>query len=224
MVMTRGIVMKGQTVILLHGVAKSKHCMNKLGRHLQAQGYAVVNQTYPSFSDTLPVLAEKTIAQLLAKCPQDQPVHFVTHSMGGILVRYYLAKHKVNNLGKVVMLGPPNQGSALVDILNKLDAKQHLSTQPIMQLGTHQNGLTQQIGKADFEVGIIAGKRSVNPILSLFLSGRDDGKVCVENTKLAGMKAHITLPVTHPFMMKNHQVIKQVIHFLASGDFYRANK
>ena len=176
--------MKQQTVILLHGVAKTKHCMNKLAKHLQAQGYRVVNQSYPSFSDTLPILAEKTIAELLAKCPADQPVHFVTHSMGGILVRCYLAKHKVENLGRVVMLGPPNQGSVLVDILAKLDRKQYFSTQAIMQLGTHRNGLTQQIGDANFELGIIAGKRSVNPILSLFLAGRDDGKVAVENTKL----------------------------------------
>ena len=211
--------MKQQTVILLHGVAKTKHCMNKLAKHLQAQGYRVVNQSYPSFSDTLPILAEKTIAELLAKCPADQPVHFVTHSMGGILVRCYLAKHKVENLGRVVMLGPPNQGSVLVDILAKLDRRQYFSTQPIMQLGTHRNGLTQQIGNANFELGIIAGKRSVNPILSLFLAGRDDGKVSVENTKLMGMKAHITLPVTHPFMMKNSKVIKQVVHFLAEGYF-----
>ena len=89
-----------------------------------------------------------------------------------------------------------------------------------MQLGTHQNALTQQIGKAEFELGIIAGKRSVNPILSLFLSGLDDGKVSVENTKLAGMKAHLTLPVTHPFMMKNPKVIKQVLHFLEQGIFF----
>lgn len=215
--------MKSQTVILLHGVAKTKHCMHKLAKQLQVQGYCVINQSYPSFSDTLPDLAEKTIARLLAECPSDHLVHFVTHSMGGILVRCYLAKHKVHNLGRVVMLGPPNQGSPLVDILEKLDNKHHFSTQPIMQLGTHRNGFTQQIGNANFELGIIAGKRSVNPILSLFLAGRDDGKVSVENTKLAGMKAHLTLPVTHPFMMKNPKVIQHVLSFLANGHFVASN-
>lgn len=195
--------------------------MNKLAKTLQAQGYRVLNYSYPSFTHSLPELAENTISQLLAKCPSDQPVHFVTHSMGGILVRCYLAQHKIENLGRVVMLGPPNQGSELVDILAKLDTKQYFSKQPIMQLGTKQDGFTQQIGKADFELGIIAGKRSVNPILSLFLAGRDDGKVSVKNTKLTGMQAHLTMPVTHPFMMKNRKAIKEVLHFLDKGEFSR---
>lgn len=211
--------MKQQNVILLHGVAKTKHCMHKLGKYLQTQGYFVINQSYPSFSDSIPVIAEQTIGALLKQCPAGQPIHFVTHSMGGILVRSYLAKHNVENLGRVVMLGPPNQGSALVDILGKLVTNKQLCKQAIMQLGTQRHDLPQQIGSANFELGIIAGKRTLNPILSLFLAGRNDGKVSVENTKLSGMKAHLTLPVTHPFMMRNNRVIKQVQHFLEHGRF-----
>lgn len=215
--------MKQETVILLHGVAKTKHCMNKLAEHLQKEGYTVFNQSYPTFTETLPVLAEKTISGLLTQCPDNQPIHFVTHSMGGILVRCYLAEHNIKNLGKVVMLGPPNKGSVLVDMLvetlSKFDKKQQLSTLPIMQLGTHQDGLIQQIGGASFELGVIAGESTVNPILSLFFRGSNDGKVSVESTKLAGMKDHLTLAVTHPFMMKNTKVINQVSYFLANGRF-----
>ncbi len=206
-------------VVLLHGLAKSKHSMTKLEHALKNEGYSTVNYDYPSRSDAIPSLAETHINNALSQCPKARKIHFVTHSMGGILVRQYLVNHSISNLGRVVMLGPPNRGSEVVDKLHKLPGFEWIGGPSSLQLGTQENSAPAQIGPANFELGVIAGSRTVNPILSLWLPGSDDGKVTVANTKLEGMKQHIVLPVTHPFMMRNQQVIAQVTHFLAQGQF-----
>jgi len=117
------------------------------------------------------------------------------------------------------MLGPPNQGSEVVDTLHNMPGYELINGPAGHQLGTDIESIPNKLGPADFELGIIAGTRSINLILSTMLPSTDDGKVTVENTKLEGMKEHIALPVTHPFMMKNQDVIEQVIHFLKSGSF-----
>ena len=91
-----------------------------------------------------------------------------------------------------------------------------------MQLGTGELSVPNVLGPADFSLGIIAGNSSINLILSTMLPGPNDGKVSVESTKLKGMSDHITMSVTHPFMMKNSKVIEQVIYFLENGKFNHA--
>ncbi|WP_019614836.1 esterase/lipase family protein [Psychromonas ossibalaenae] len=181
----------------------------------------MINCCYPSLKYSMEILAENTINQALQLCPESDKVHFVSHSMGGILIRLYLQKRHINNLGRVVMLGPPNQGSQLIDLLGRLIKNRHFNKQAGMQLGTEPDSFVNSIGGADFELGIIAGKRSVNPILSTLLPGQNDGKVAVHSTRLSGMKDHLVMPVTHPFMMKNNRVISQVKHFLQHGLFSR---
>lgn len=117
------------------------------------------------------------------------------------------------------MLGPPNQGSQVVDTFKSVPGFSWINGPAGQQLGTNENSITKALGPADFEVGIIAGSRTINLILSLALPNPDDGKVSVENTKLEGMKDHITLPVSHPFLMKNSEVIDQVLKFLEVGEF-----
>lgn len=208
-----------ECVVLLHGLAKTKYCMKKLQRVLSKQGYQVVNCTYPSLQYPIEQLADMAINDALKQCVNARKVHFVTHSMGGILVRLYLQNNQLKQLGQVVMLGPPNHGSPLIDYARRLVGKNVFKQQAGMQLGCSKNGITQQLGAADFALGVIAGNRTVNPILSLIIGCKNDGKVSVESTKLAGMKAHITMPVTHAFMMFNDKVIKQVLHFLEEGEF-----
>lgn len=208
-----------ECVVLLHGLAKSKYCMKKLQRILSQQGYQVVNCSYPSLQYPIEQLADMAINNALKQCKNANKIHFVTHSMGGILVRLYLQNHQLEQLGKVVMLGPPNQGSPLIDYARRIVGKNIFKQQAGMRLGCSQEGITQQLGGADFNLGVIAGNRTVNPILSLIIGCKNDGKVSVESTKLAGMKAHITMPVTHAFMMFNNKVIKQVLHFLEEGEF-----
>ncbi|PKF61847.1 alpha/beta hydrolase [Psychromonas sp. psych-6C06] len=197
--------------------------MKKLQWVLDKQGYQVINYSYPSLKYPIEQLAEMVITDALTQCRHTTKIHFVTHSMGGILVRLYLQDNTIEQLGSVVMLGPPNQGSPLIDYARQILGNNLFKHQAGMQLGCTQRGISQQLGRANFELGIIAGKRTVNPILSLIIGGQNDGKVSVESTKLAGMKAHITLPVTHAFMMFNNKVIQQIVHFLRKGEFLEAD-
>lgn len=204
---------------MLHGLARTDKSMNKLAGSLQAAGYKVINIGYPSTRKSIEELSEPTIAEAVAQCSAKTALHFVTHSMGGILVRHYLQNHSVANLKRVVMLGPPNQGSEVVDKLKHLWLFKLINGPAGCQLGTIGNSLPARLGPADYEVGVIAGNRSINPLLSLLLPKPNDGKVSVQNTRLAGMTDFIQLPVTHTFMMNQKIVIDQVIFFLHHGKF-----
>ncbi len=215
-------------VVLLHGLARSHHSMTPLKESLSNEGYHVVNSEYNSLDAPIEQLAPRAINAAFDQCPQDlKEIHFVTHSLGGILVREYLqqtpqAADKVeqkSRIGRVVMLGPPNQGSELVDKFVTVPGFNKLNGFAGRQLGTDDNSKPNNLKDIDVELGIIAGSKSINPILSLFLPGQDDGKVTIESTKLDGMKDHLILPTTHTFMMRNARVLAQVNYFLANGQF-----
>ena len=207
--------------ILLHGLARSDSSMEKLAESLRQENYQTVNVDYPSRDYPIEVLAEATIAPALEQCSDDKGINFVTHSLGGILVRHYLSNHEIPNLERVVMLGPPNQGSEVVDEMKSFPGFHFINGDAGMQLGTGELSIPNQLGKAEFDVGIVAGTKSINWILSWIIPNTDDGKVSVERTKLEGMNDHIEMKVTHPFMMKNDEVIAQVVHYLKNGTFKR---
>lgn len=208
-------------VILLHGLARTESSMTKLESKLSIAGHKVVNLGYPSRDYKIETLAEKAIAPALEECQNEAEINFVTHSLGGILVRQYLAIQQVPNLKYVVMLGPPNGGSEVVDKLANIPGFHFLNGDAGMQLGTDSLSIPNTLGRPQFNLGIIAGNKSINLILSSLIPGRDDGKVSIERTKLAGMNDHLELSVTHPFMMKNDKVIAQVIYYLEYGEFER---
>jgi len=210
-------------VILLHGLARTENSMAALQSALEKEGYCVINSDYDSRAGDIETLAVEAIEPALAACRPAQPVHFVTHSMGGILVRQYLAHHQIDNLGRVVMLGPPNKGSEVVDNLRDVPGFHFFHGDAGLELGTGEASVPNQLGKADFDLGIIAGTLSVNLILSSMIPGANDGKVSVESTRLEGMNDHIEMEVTHPFMMSNDAVIEQVLHYLETGSFKRSN-
>ncbi|WP_226664849.1 esterase/lipase family protein [Microbulbifer aggregans] len=218
-----------ECVILLHGLAKSDASMKKLESSIADAGFSTVNVNYPSTAFSIEQLAGPAIAPALDTCQAQAKarsedlsrVHFVTHSMGGILVRQYLSRVAIENLGHVVMLGPPNHGSEVVDKLGSFPGFQFMFGDAGLQLGTGNLSVPNQLGPANFDLGIIAGTRSINLFLSQMLPHSDDGKVTVDSTRLEGMNDHIEMPVTHVFMMKNRKVIRQVIHYLKHGRFLR---
>jgi len=208
-------------VILLHGLARTDRSMVKLAAALEGAGYGVVNVDYPSRTGTIEMLADTTIRQALEhpEIRAAQKVHFVTHSLGGILVRQYLKSRSIEHLGRVVMLGPPNQGSEVVDRLGDVALFGMINGPAGQQLGTGSDSVPNRLGSVDFELGVVAGDRSINWINSVMIPGPDDGKVSVEQTKVAGMKEHIIIHVSHPFLMRNEQVIRATLRFLRRGTF-----
>lgn len=213
-----------ECVILLHGLARTSKSMLPLSEQLHAQGYVVVNENYPSRKFPIATLVEKTIAPALAKCRQYpiKGINFVTHSLGGILVRHYLSQHKIPELKRVVMLAPPNKGSHVVDNLKNLPPFGWLNGPAGKELGTDSASLPNTLGAVNFDLGVIAGTTSINLLLSLYLPNPDDGKVSVENTKIEGMRDFISLPVSHPYIMKDPDAITQIIHYLHHGRFLHA--
>ena len=210
-----------ECVVLLHGLARTANSMLVLEENLSAAGYSVLNIGYPSRKKPIEELSEIAVGDGLEGCAAvgASPVNFVTHSLGGILVRYYFNQHSDKSPGRVVMLGPPNKGSEVVDSFKNLPGFELLNGPAGRQLGTDAADIPKQLGPVDFELGIIAGTQSVNLIMSAILPSTDDGKVSLESAKVEGMSDYVAMPVTHPFMMRNDDVIDQVLNFLQHGYF-----
>jgi len=207
-------------VILLHGAGRSPRSMGRMVKALSWQGYRVHNLGYPSRQLPIEGLAEHIREQINKRQldPQSK-IHFVTHSLGGIVLRYFLKYDRPLNLERVVMLAPPNQGAALADIFGRLPLLGWILGPAGGQIGTGTGSIPNTLGPVDYEVGVIAGNRSFNLLFSSLIPGPDDGRVAVESTKLVGMTDFLVLPCIHPLMMNYRQVIQQTIHFLQHGCF-----
>lgn len=209
----------GECVVLLHGMARSDNSMTKMEVELEKSGYSVVNFDYPSTQHNIEDIAKYYVPKAIAQCKPDIKINFVTHSLGGIVLRKYLSENKLVHLGRVVMLGPPNKGSEVVDKLKNIPGFKFINGPAGLELGTGKDSVPNSLVGVSYPVGVIAGSSTINPILSQMLPNPDDGKVSVENTKLDGMTDHIVMPVSHPFLMRNNEVIQQVKYFLKKGKF-----
>jgi len=208
------------TLVLLHGMGRTRRSMEPLAREARRRGWLAFNHGYPSRRFGVDALAERLRGELwpaLARLPG--PVHFVTHSLGGILARAALAAEPLPNLGRVVMLCPPNQGSEVADRVRAIPVLRALVGRPLRELGTEPSSAPNRLGPPAFEVGVVAGCRSVEPHLSRLIPGPNDGKVAVARTRLEGMRDFLVVERSHPFAMRAPEVIAAAFRFLETGRF-----
>ncbi|MCC8938347.1 alpha/beta fold hydrolase [Bradyrhizobium sp. Arg68] len=208
-------------VVLLHGISRTARSFRRMELALQATGFATLNLDYDSRRKPLDALAEDIhpAIELFAN-GRGGAVHFVCHSMGGLLARVYLARHRPSRLGRVVMLGTPNGGSEIADRLKDFSAYRAFFGPAGQQLGTLRDAATAALlPRPDYPLGIIAGSRSIYPIASVMLPRPHDGRVSVANTKLDGMADHIVIRSSHPWLVRNKEAIAQTIAFLREGQF-----
>jgi len=208
-------------VVLLHGIARTSRSMGKLERALQETGFATLNLGYPSRRKPLDLLADHihpAVANFAER--NNGPIHFVGHSMGGLLVRVYVAKYRPAQLGRVVMLGTPNRGSEVADLLKGLSLYRSFFGPAGLQLTTDPDGMLKSLPALDYAVGIVAGNRTIHPISStLILPRPNDGRVSVASSKLDGMADHITIKAFHAGLPRHTVAISQTIAFLRKGRF-----
>jgi pimeloyl-ACP methyl ester carboxylesterase len=217
-----------ELAVVLHGLACTHHIMWRIAGALRKDGYRVARETYPSRTMPLEKLAAQWLPRLLEQCHATDAtrVHFVTHSMGGILVRLWLRDLPApKNLGRIVMIAPPNHGSEIPDHLDKNPLFRLLFGINGPRLGANANSLPRQLSQSRLppkvEVGIIAGGRTLNPLFSAWIGSANDGKVSVRSTQLDGMSDHITLPRSHTSLLMCRETCTQTLHFLNKGQFLR---
>ncbi|MFK8080347.1 MAG: esterase/lipase family protein [Granulosicoccus sp.] len=211
----------GECAVLLHGLARDRSSMKPMQVALLRHGYRVVNQNYPSRHLPIQDLSTSVIPTAVKACREQgaERIHFVTHSLGGILIRQYLEDSDIPDVGRIVMLAPPNQGSEITDTYRNAPGFSLIFGPAGAQLGTDENSVPSNLGPIAVDTAIIAGTSTINLILSLSLPNPDDGKVSVQSTKLDGMCAHLLFPIAHPFIMKDARVISEVLAYLSTGTF-----
>ena len=213
-------------VVLLHGVNRSWRAMRPMAEALQSAGFTTVNVDYPSRSGTVEELVPMAVGNGLLECRMlgADHIHFVTHSIGGILLRYAHRQTPIPDLGRVVMLAPPNQGSEVVDKTRNIPGAGLVGGEALLQLGTDADSLPAQLGPVDFELGIVAGTGTMNPWMSAMLPNPDDGKVSVARTRVDGMRDFLVVDENHHYIIEDDLVIENTVAFLSTGSFLHVDR
>jgi len=209
-----------ETVVILHGLGRTKTAMWLLASRIERAGFDVIRIGYDSLRDPPEQIIAAVSRQIDACCASlSTPVHFVGHSLGGLIIRAYLAQHPMRSRGRVVLIATPNAGTPLVDLYR--DAWwMELAGPTARQLGTNRESFPNSLPAPDYPVGVIAGT-AVVPLLKDLIPGDDDGMVPVASTKVAGMVDFVSIESNHAAMRYNEQVASQTIAFLRTGRFER---
>ncbi len=215
-----------ECVVLLHGLNRSWRAMTPMAHALQQAGFTTANVDYPSQAGPIEELAPMAVDTGLAECRAAgaSRIHFVTHSIGGILLRYRHEHEPIAELGRVVMLGPPNQGSEIVDVLQNWPGMAAIGGAAGMQLGTGEESVPSRLGPVDFELGVIAGTGTINLLASAMLPDPDDGKVSVAATQVEGMDDFLVVRNSHRYITRADVVLRNTVAFLESGRFIDADR
>jgi len=207
-----------ETVVLLHGLGRGKSAMRLLASRLEDAGFLTKIIKYKSLNASPKEILETVTEQINTFCrDKKQTIHFAGHSLGGLLVRAYLDSNKVENLGRVVLIGTPNKGTPLVDKFQDSWLLK-LMGETTLSLGTDENSFPNSIGPPYYPAGIIAGSSTIINNEKI-LPGDDDGVVPVESAKLDGMTDMIVINAGHSMLRYNKDAADAAIHFLKHGRF-----
>lgn len=212
---------RADTVVLLHGLGRTSLSLLMARVLLRRAGLEPVGIYYPSRSRSIEELAQYVRKRLPERA--GGKVHFLTHSMGGLVVRYLLRFDRPDNLGRVVMLAPPNQGSQLAVKLRQLGIFEKVLGPAARQLGAGPEHLRELLGPIDFELGVITGDRPRGTLLARLIRGPSDGKVAVDEARVEGMADFLVVHRGHTFIMNDPRVIRQAAHFFEHGRFDRSS-
>ena len=210
-----------EVIVLLHGLAESPLTMAPLELALRQAGYAVENEAYPSTAATIKALSDTYVGPLLRKFGAAPRVHFVTHSLGGVLLHYALQEGRPDNLGRVVMTAPGLRGSEALEAYRHIWLFRMLFGPAAYQSGTQSDAFAKCLKQeATYDLGVISGCVSLDPVANLFIPWPHDGKISVERTKIAGLKDHLVLPTSHDMIPSDPTAIAQTLRFLRMGSFF----
>lgn len=208
-------------VVLLHGIARRSASLGRMERAFRAEGFHTLNLNYPGRKADLASIVAEVAPQVAGFAAGVARVHFVTHSMGGLVARGLINRHRPANLGRVVMLGTPNGGSEVADFLHRMLPYRLFFGPAGVQLTTFRDrDLVALLGEVDFPLGIIAADRSIWLIESFLILPRpNDGRVSVARTRVAGMTDHLTIHSTHDLLILNRAAIAASLRFIRQGRF-----
>ncbi len=209
-------------MVLLHGIARTSASLKGLERSLQANGFATLNIDYASRTKPIADLADDIHPAIARFAASDMPLHFVAHSMGGLVTRAYIAKYRPSKLARVVMLGTPNSGSEVADFLSGSWLYRSFYGPAGRELTTASRSNASP--PVDYPVGVIAGNRFIDPVAGLLILPKpNDGRVSVQSALLAGMTDHIVVKASHTGLPRHALVIEQTVAFLREGRFRAAS-
>ncbi|MFA6917548.1 MAG: alpha/beta fold hydrolase [Candidatus Gracilibacteria bacterium] len=210
-------------VVLIHGFLRMPSAMGDMAKFLNENGYRTINIDYPSNKYDIETVANKFLKPaILGYCSEkDRKIHFVTHSLGGLILRHYLKDNQPENIGRIVMIAPPNKGSELADLLNGNPLSKELLGPILPALTTQIQDLPKSINIPGIEIGIIAGTRSTNPITGQIIPGKDDSIVSIESTKLENMTDFVEIATGHTFIVDQKETKEAVLEFLTKGKFQK---
>lgn len=206
-------------MVLVHGLARTPLSLLALAVAARLRGYRVVNWHYRSLRVTIADAAAQFAMTVAPRLAAADRVHFVTHSLGGIVVRRFLSEHPLPNLRRVVMLAPPNGGSEVADVLSRVSLVQR-RVLPLRELGTGDASVPRALPAANFDLGVIAGSRSHIPLFDRWMNRvPNDGVVAVERTRVEGMRDFLVLHRTHTTLPWAPDAIRAAFAFIERGRF-----
>lgn len=204
-------------VVLLHGLGRSWHAMNPLARRLNAEGFSTLNIPYPSLTKPVDWILSH-LRDRISSFAREEPVHFIGHSLGGILVRTLLAEEATWKPGRFIMLAPPNGGSEIIDWASRKLILRALLSPAARALSS--DGIPSRLPSLpqDLEAMVIMGRRSSIPFFRKILSEGNDGIVSVTRGRIDGLKAFAVVDADHTFIQIHPETVRRTLEFLRTGN------